>query len=374
MRVTIVDMQTIAKKKGGKCLSPAYVNSHTKLAWQCKNGHQWETTPAHIKQGRWCPICAGIQIGTIEEMQQIARQRGGECLSNRYINNYYKLTWQCREGHQWEAVPASVKQGYWCSACSRVLKGTIEEMRTIAETRGGQCLSDTYVDSSTKVDWRCEVGHQWKAIPARIKQGTWCPVCAGKQKCTIEDMNKMAKKRGGECLSREYTNSNTKLIWRCGKGHQWQSAPVNITRGKWCPVCSGRQKGTIEGMSSIAARHGGQCVSERYISSQRKLTWKCKEGHQWETTPAHIKQGSWCPVCAGIQKGSIEEMQQIAALYGGKCLSDEYVNNYSKLKWQCEHGHQWEAVPGSVSRGSWCPSCTDRRKHSGEAPDGLAIE
>jgi len=42
---------------------------------------------------------------------------------------------------------------------------------------------------------------------------------------------------------------------------------------------------------------------------------------------------------------------------GGKCLSDTYVNNQTKLLLECAEGHQWEAAPNSIKNGSWCPHC-----------------
>ena len=52
-------MGRIASEKGGKCLSPAYINASTKLRWECSEGHVWEATPNSIMRGRWCPQCAG---------------------------------------------------------------------------------------------------------------------------------------------------------------------------------------------------------------------------------------------------------------------------------------------------------------------------
>src|SRR2546421_12462666 len=46
---TIKDMQIIAMKRGGKCLSLEYVNSQTKLLWECKVGHRWEAIPNNIR-------------------------------------------------------------------------------------------------------------------------------------------------------------------------------------------------------------------------------------------------------------------------------------------------------------------------------------
>ncbi len=69
-----------------------------------------------------------MKKGTIEEMQEIAMERDGKCLSDTYVNAHRKLLWQCAEGHQWEAPPYNVKIGSWCLVCAGNAKGTIEEM------------------------------------------------------------------------------------------------------------------------------------------------------------------------------------------------------------------------------------------------------
>ena len=50
-------------------------------------------------------------------------------------------------------------------------------------------------------------------------------------------------------------------------------------------------------------------------------------------------------------------MKQLAMKKNGKCLSKEYVNNRTKLTWQCKESHKWKAVPDAISRGTWCPTC-----------------
>jgi len=58
-RLTIEEMQKIAKGKKGKCISKQYINSLTNLTWKCKKGHFWDATPSNIKRGTWCPYCSG---------------------------------------------------------------------------------------------------------------------------------------------------------------------------------------------------------------------------------------------------------------------------------------------------------------------------
>ncbi len=85
-------IQEIARERGGKCLSTEYKNSLTKLRFQCKNGHEFEATPNAVKnEDHWCPICSGVKKLTLVKFQEIARERGGVCCSPKYKNNYTKL-------------------------------------------------------------------------------------------------------------------------------------------------------------------------------------------------------------------------------------------------------------------------------------------
>lgn len=56
----------------------------------------------------------------------------------------------------------------------------------------------------------------------------------------------------------------------------------------------------------------------------------------------------------------IEDMRQIAAFRGGKCLSKTMLKGdlSTKLKWECAFGHQFEASPALIIFGGhWCPEC-----------------
>ena len=241
---------------------------------------------------------------------------------------------------------------------------TIEDCKEIARQRKGECLSTEYVNAHTKLKWKCECGYEWEAKPNHIKRGSWCPVCGGSMKKTIEEMREIAKSRNGECLSTEYVNSQTHLKWRCEHGHEWEAKPSNIKSGKWCPKCAGVIKYTIEEMQDLAKSRNGECLSTEYVNARTKLKWKCECGYEWEATPSCMKsRDSWCPKCAAKKRGEnqrlgIEEMQNLAKSRNGECLSTEYINTDTKLKWKCSKGHKWKAIPNSIKRGGWCPHCT----------------
>ena len=210
-KLTIQAMTWLASERGGRCISPLYVNSNSPLLWECASGHRWSAASESIKKGSWCPECAGVRRLTLEEMQRLAESRGGRCLSTCYLNGASKLIWQCSANHRWGATPSQIRKGHWCPFCARVARLTLHELQQIAAKKGGQCLSLEYANSSKLLRWRCSVGHEWQARAHSIRAGGWCPACAHNQRLKLEEMQEIARERGGRCLSTTYENGCTPL-------------------------------------------------------------------------------------------------------------------------------------------------------------------
>lgn len=510
-KLTLHHAQEVAKNQNGKCLSEEYINVDTKLKWQCEFGHQWDSSLYSVRNiGSWCHYCAGFAKLTIDEMKQLAERKKGKCLSTIYINSSTKLTWECELGHQWKASPSSIKGGHWCRRCAGLAKHTIEQMHEIAKQQGGECLSKEYINSKTKLKWKCKLGHIWDAQPSSILSGTWCGDCSGNVKLSIEHMNEIAALRDGKCLSNQYINSKSKMLWECKYGHTWLATAGDIRDSKWCSICycskrrgenavrnffesifntkfpsarpewlifegkrieldgyseslkiafeyQGRYHfnekdhwypnksisfkrrqlidahkriaciennttlieihefnprdnpikwkndikktiessgvvvpenfddvpfGRIEFFSSknyldeaheIATMNKGQCLSKIILYREQHVEWECSLGHTWAASLSQvILRNTWCPTCAGKKKLNIEEMRALAINNNGLCISTTYTNAKTKLKWQCEFGHQWDALPLSIKRGSWCPTCFGRVKFTIEIMHDLA--
>jgi len=120
-KYTIEEIQNLANKRGGWCLSKQYKNIHAKLEWECEKGHIWESTLTSVRNSKsWCPHCAkGVKL-TIDEAYRLAKSKSGQCLSIAYENHDQKLTWKCQKEHVWDALLTSVKHhGTWCPYCAR---------------------------------------------------------------------------------------------------------------------------------------------------------------------------------------------------------------------------------------------------------------
>jgi len=185
-------LQAAAAAKGGVCLSQSYTNQAAHYRFRCGQGHEWETLGHSVLGGTWCRRCnekeksrESLDPEGLARLQAAAAAKGGVCLSEAYtgINGRYRF--RCAQGHEWETDGRRVIRGLvWCLHCSRDPEGRIAICHEIAAQRGGQCLSQVYHNSTTKLTWMCDKGHIWDALASNIKRGTWCPQCVRINKIT----------------------------------------------------------------------------------------------------------------------------------------------------------------------------------------------
>lgn len=434
----------LARTKGGECLSAEYVNNRTKLRWKCAEGHEWEAATSSIQQGQWCPRCAGKlpPDEAILELQKLAKTLGGKCLSEQYLGSKTKLFWRCAVGHEWDAIPDSVRRGTWCPHCAGTHRLTLKDMQETARTMGGECLSTEYSNSDEKLRWRCASGHTWLAVAYHVRAGHWCPVCmAGNSERICKDifeqmfgkpfskarptwlLNKRGKRMelDGYCgelkLAFEYHGvqhfSHNEFFHRGAKGLESRRVDDDIKvrlchehgvdlivipytvplsevpefvhrvilergdhlkslRPKAVRVAEFVLPDRINAMQLLAAQRGGACLATFYVNNNTKLRWRCAKGHEWEAVPGSIQQGSWCPVCAGklAPDDALQRLREIAASKGGRCLSEDYVEGQKKLRWRCALGHEWESASNYIRGGSWCPECAKKAR----GPKRLGLE
>jgi hypothetical protein len=432
----IEDMNALASKRGGKLITSCIPNSATKIEWECAAGHRWFATPTDVKRGRWCPKCKYDQVsarfkGSLQNMQDIAKDRGGLCLSNLYRDSQQKLLWQCRDGHKWEAIPQAITRGQWCPQCAGSLPLTLEVAQKVARDKGGKCLSTSYRNNSTSMLWECELGHQWEATVnnvTHLTHPTWCPECStgiSERLCRkILDFKlgqpfpkarppwllnsrghrmefdgyapriNMAFEFHGQQhirINSRYTPTDGALRQRIAdddakrticdqrgiqlieitqKGCTLPSAqlieaavrkanvPFKISDEEYEQVLfTVRSPRLLEQAQALAKLRGGECFSSSVPAMTIKVKWKCKCGYVWDARLADIKIGQWCPKCAGNVASTLEEYRAIAISRGGQCLSVNYVNADTKLRWRCSQGHEWDARAISVKRGDWCKRC-----------------
>ena len=336
-----------------------------------------------VRKGHWCPLCASKSRGEktvlsdgLERCRSVAARRGGRVLSATYLGSQTHISVECDSGHQWQITPSNLWRGKWCPYCSgNKVMNPLSILSELASGRGGRLVTDDYLGSNVRHEWECSAGHHWRATPGSIKNGSWCPRCAGfKSKPEWFDlMAKTVTNRGGKLLSAMGSFKGPRkpnVLVECSKGHRWRTCCYNlVSEGHWCKRCrlsSSVRKLTLQDMHNLGVKHGGKCLSENYVNSSTHLEWECGLGHRWKAKPSNVGSGRWCPVCKGEilsarfrRKASISFYDSIAESRGGKLLTvDEPRNSHQALLWQCARGHRWKAKANNIQNGKWCPTCS----------------
>ena len=235
----------------GKMDVSKYNGMKTKMPFSCSEGHHFETLPKTVIKGHWCLACSQPKKATnrpsisrnnkykLEDAKSIANQRNGKCLTSTYQS---KLTWECERKHVWEAAFNDVKNGTWCRECRRL--EPLIRLKDVVRTKKGSFNDNAYEHTKIAIEFTCEQGHSWKAKPSAILRGSWCKKCwieneAGKHLVVdrIPDANRIAQERGGFCLTDTWINSGVKLSWRCANNHTWDAHFHDVQKGSWCPTC-----------------------------------------------------------------------------------------------------------------------------------------
>ncbi len=230
-------------------------HSNKKKCWKCSKGHRYHATVAHRSEGKGCPFCSGRRVldgfnDLSTSHPEIACEAHGWDPKTVSAGSHKRVDWFCTYGHVWdEIVKERVLQGFGCSYCSgkRVLKGFNDLATTnpkIAAQADGWDPTLVSKGHNKKKQWRCSLGHSYFAtVNQRSHHDTGCPICAGKK--VLIGFNDLATTRpdlAAEADGWDPTSvtrgSNRKVKWRCLQGHNWKTSPTDRLRGEGCPTCS----------------------------------------------------------------------------------------------------------------------------------------
>lgn len=246
------------------------------------------------------------------------------------------------------------------------------------------------VQSAYQAWWRCGTcEHEWVSPVHRRANGSGCPVCTNR--VTVTGVNDLASVRPD--LAAEWdpvlnTDESPGTIrtscvkvywWRCKICcASWQATVRNRVLGRGCNRCAGRI--VWPGRTDLASqlphlaeefhpeRNGPLRADSICTASERKVWWRCAEGHEWESTPANRRAGNGCPGCSGraVVLGKNDLASQSPDLLldwdaEKNSIAPEKVNMNSARKfwWKCRTcQHSWSAACCARVRGTGCPGCS----------------
>ena len=396
----------LAKEWSDKNEGPAseqLANAWKEAWWMGECGHEFlGSIGARTRRGSGCPFCSNHQVlagfndlATLKpEIASEWHPRNSKQASEFTWGSNKKAWWQCRRGHEWEAlIRARTSNRSGCPFCAgnRVILGETDLTTThpeIAATWDWAKNPGTPMEFSSgslkKLWWRCDRGHSWEArIYSRKTKG--CPVCAGR--VIEEGFNDLASQRPdylenwdfelNEKLPSEVSmNSYQKFWWKCELGHSYLSPVTSRNRGRGCAVCAGKQvvtgfndlRGEAPGLAAEwhPTKNLGSTPSSVTTGSGKKAWWVCPIGHEYKSVIASRVKGSGCTVCdnkmvlAGFNDLASQRPDLVGRWHPTKnSLSPDQVTagSVKRIWWICAEGHEWQSTPASQASGHDCPLC-----------------
>lgn len=371
-RKNIKDLQLIAKTRNGECLSPQYLGFHNLHEWKCKNGHAFKVRPSEIVRTKtWCQECK--KNSCLLRIKEYAKSRGGECLSSYFKSSRTKLTFRCNNGHIWKSCSAPYNQS-WCPICSKFSFLSEEKCRYVFEKmfsapfntdRSVISLELDGYNNDLKLAFEYNGPMHYQFIERFHKTQNHFK----KRKRTDKIKKQLCQQTGIDLIViPHWVNSDDKSLYNFIKNEVEKRSYCiqNNWSIKYFDTFYRNQHHHVDKMTKLAQKMNGVFISGSYRGASKLHKWKCDKGHIWESTPARIRAGSWCPHCArknlfNMTRNKINDVIHFAKKYNGELLEENYVNNKTLMKWSCSNGHHWLATLNAmnlrVKHNKWCLLC-----------------
>ncbi len=153
--------KSIVENAGYKLLSNEYINTHSKMKFECPKGHIYKTEFNHFKKGIRCPRCGGTGKLSYEYVKQFIEKEGYVLLDKEYKNNLTKINLRCPKEHIFKIKFNHFKRGQRCKKCFKKnrIKYDYEYVKSYIEEYGYKLLSKEYINYNTVLTMRCPNGH-----------------------------------------------------------------------------------------------------------------------------------------------------------------------------------------------------------------------
>lgn len=181
------------------------------------------------------------------------------------------------------------------------------------------------------------------------------------------------------------TGSHKKVWWKCNKcEYEWQTTIYHrAIRKSQCPACRNK---IATSQNNLSVTHPKVLKKWNYIKntdirpqdvtygSNKKVWWKCENGHEYLSTVNKAVNGGKCPFCCG-QKVLVgfNDLNTVNPNLAKEWHPErntlkptEVTRGSSRFKvwWLCPKGHEYQATVSNRSNGTGCPICDKELKTS----------
>ncbi len=220
------------------------------------------------------------QQKALEGLKVILEYRGWSMVGS-YVNTYTKIIFKCDKGHEVLTRPNYIKKGGGCSICSGLNSDQAKEkfISLVNELGYEMIYPPTYINNNTSVQLKCTNGHLFEIRPHNMKHDHVCSICIKnhKQKLSLAFKNKQILERKKKREDAKKKTLKARLKLREKNKEMVRKDRENSFRLK------------VENASYI--------FIGKYVRSMDKVEVMCNVGHKYFVKHSHFKMGKRCPIC-----------------------------------------------------------------------------
>ena len=161
-----------------------------------------------------------------------------------------------------------------------------------------ELLEKGYSNNRTKMQYRCKCGNISEIDFSNFQKGQRCSKCAGNKKLSYEDVFQLFQQNKCELLEDKYSNSVTKMKYRCSCGNISGTTLGNFKKGKRCMKCSGNEKFSFKYVFDFFKNKGCELLENGYKEANTKMRYSCNCGNIDKIRFRAFKRGDSCHNCA----------------------------------------------------------------------------
>lgn len=359
-----MDIKQIIKDNGGIFIEELKIDGRKHIKFTCENGHESVKRNDTFKS-TWCQKCTK---NTMDDVRVLEEKHGFKFLSNVFKKTSDSYDWQCKNGHIWKARYYNIHSGKGCPECLKVPYSYFFDKIT---EKGGKVITtkEEYINSQYAFKYLCKEGHECRARKQLLENGGWCAEC----QCSLCERTcrnifehifqaPFPKSRHlknpvtNKGIELDGYNEDLKIAFEYnGKQHY-----ERVNYWQRTENCLEKQKERDAIKKELCEKHEIKLIIIPYTVEYKDLYTFIINNFPERNFEKNVDISTFSVESYG--KSRLNDVRELIKKYNGKLITNVYINNYTKMDFICENGHEFQSTLGILQQyGTFCKKCSDKK-------------
>lgn len=258
-KFSLEEVQQLFRDGDATLLADRYVNCMTKMSYRCHRCNSNASVSLNdFQTGRrsCCGQASGVEKRrfTLDKARVIFDQGDAVLLADHYASSTTKMSYHCRRCNNNASVSLTCFQNGVRPCCGRAhvaekQRLPLDEVCVIFKQGDAELLADHYVNSRTKMPYRCHRCNSNASVSLNDFRRGRRPCCGRecgveKRRFTLDEARVIFDQGDAELLADHYVGIEIKMPYRCRRCNGTASVSLHSFQIGQRPCC-GQQKGPL---------------------------------------------------------------------------------------------------------------------------------